>query len=112
MMDSEHSVCFVTTPDAKTADDLAAGLVEGRLAACVNILPGMRSVYRWQGKTEKSEEHLLLVKTRTGLLPEITEFVKKNHPYDLPETIALPVIDGSAGYLDWIGANTRTVGSR
>lgn len=102
----DYVIIFVTAPDREAAGKLAEGLVGAELAACVNILPGASSVYRWEGKIEKSDELLLLIKTRSGLVLEASEFVKKNHPYDNPESIAVPVVDGLPAYMDWIGANT------
>jgi periplasmic divalent cation tolerance protein len=101
-----YYVVFVTVPDKKTADALSKGLVQRKLAACVNIVPGVSSVYWWEGKIQHSEELLLIIKTRAGLLPVLTEFVKKNHPYTVPEVIAMDLTDGSEAYLNWLGSNT------
>jgi periplasmic divalent cation tolerance protein len=106
MIDNTYSVMLVTVPDEATADKLANELVERKLAACVNIIPKVKSVYRSEGKVEKADELLLTIKTRRALVLEIGEFIRKNHPYDLPETISLPIGAGTKQYLDWIGANT------
>lgn len=103
---SSYCVVFITVPDANLGDRIAKHLVEEKLAACVNQLPGIKSRYRWEGKVETAEEILLIVKTRSGLLPEVTQYVKSVHPYSVPEVIALPITEGYAPYLNWIGANT------
>lgn len=105
-MAAAYNVVLVTVPDRKTAEALAEGLVGAKLAACVNVIPGLTSVYWWEGKVDKAEELLLVAKTRSGLVPELAEYVRKNHPYAVPETISLPILDGNPAYLDWLGANT------
>lgn len=94
---------FVTAPNTEVAQQIAQGLVSQKLAACVNILPGISSVYEWEGKVETETELLLMIKTRTTVVPELTEFVHKSHPYDTPEVIATSIEQGSQKYLDWIG---------
>jgi len=103
-------VVLVTAPDAKVAGDIARGLVERRLAACVNILPGATSIYRWEGKVHEDAEVLLVIKTRAGLLGELAQFVRERHPAKVPEIIALPITEGSAAYLEWLGASTKFTG--
>lgn len=105
-MAATYSVIFVTVPDKKTADTLSEGLVQRKLAACVNAVPGVSSVYWWEGKVQRSDEFQLIIKTRAGLLPEITEFVKAHHPYSIPEILVLDVADGYEPYLNWLGAHT------
>lgn len=100
-------VCLCTCPDAETADRIATALVDERLAACVNVLPGLRSVYRWQGKAESAEEILLLIKTAQDRLKRVSARIAELHPYELPEVIAVEAAGGSAAYLDWIAAQTR-----
>ena len=95
-------VVLVTVPDEKTGLELARTLVGERLAACVNLLPGVRSIYRWQGRIEDDRELLLIIKTGTGALENLTRRVKELHPYEEPEIIFLPVEGGSPGYLDWV----------
>lgn len=104
-MNVDFGVFLVTAPDKETAEKISTGLVEGKLAACVNVLE-ISSVYRWEDKVEKADEHLLVIKSRLGLYPEIIEFVKQTHPHEVPETIALPIFHGAAAYMDWLGANT------
>ena len=101
-----YSVVLITVGDVKTADRISQELVEKRLAACVNRLPGIHSRYRWEGKIETAEELLLIAKTRTSLVAELAHAVKLLHPSSVPEIIALPIADGHSGYLTWIGANT------
>lgn len=103
---SPYAVVLITVPDAKTGDRISSELVERRLAACVNQVPGLKSRYWWEGKVETAEEILLIAKTRGNLLPELTQAVKSLHPYSVPEIVALPIADGFAPYLHWIGANT------
>jgi periplasmic divalent cation tolerance protein len=81
---------------------IARALVEERLAACVNVVPGLRSVYRWQGAVETADEALLLVKTREAALERVAARVRALHPYTLPEIVALPLVSGLAAYLEWI----------
>ena len=103
---SAFSVVLVTVPDIKTAQNLSLNLVERKLAACVNMISNISSVYRWKDKIEQSQECLLLIKTKSTLVPDLGEFVKQNHPYSTPEIISLPIQDGLESYLDWLGANT------
>lgn len=99
-------VCLVTVPDETTGLDLARSLVEERLAACVNCLPEVTSVYRWQGRVESDSEALLIIKTTASLVDRLVQRVIELHPYDLPEVIALPVAAGLKGYLAWVGQET------
>lgn len=99
---TEYIVIFTTLPNAEHAENLAQSLVENRLVACVNILPQMSSIYRWQGKLEKGQEHLLIVKTRQARCDEVIEAIRSQHPYELAEIIALPIAAGLPGYLSWI----------
>lgn len=86
---------------------LAHGLVEARLAACVNIMPGVTSIYGWQEQVESSVEQLLLIKTAQHLYTEVETFIQTHHPYQVPEVIALPVEQGASAYLNWLGAWVR-----
>ncbi len=95
-------VVFVTAPDVGVAERLARGLVEERLAACVNLIPGIRSFYRWKGAVQDDVEVLLVVKTRADRLEALASWVQELHPYELPEILGLPIIGGSQAYLDWI----------
>ena len=103
-----HIVVLITTTSTEEAETIGRALVEGRMAACVNISSaGVRSLFRWQGKIEEQEEVLLLVKSRSDLLPSIIEAVKRLHSYTVPEVIALPILDGSPDYLAWIDETVR-----
>jgi periplasmic divalent cation tolerance protein len=95
-------VIFITTADKNEAKKIARALVKDRLAACVNIVDAIESVFCWQGKIEKAKEAFLVVKTKKGLLPRIIKLVKSLHSYQVPEIIALPVIAGEKRYLDWL----------
>ena len=98
---------LTTLPDQKSARALAGLLVRKKLAACVSVLGGVSSVYRWKGKTETSREALVLIKTSRASWKALKTFVLNRHPYELPELIALPVAAGSKKYLDWVGQNVR-----
>jgi periplasmic divalent cation tolerance protein len=93
---------LVTVPNRRTGEKLSKGLVGNRLAACVNVVPGLRSRYRWKGKVETAREELLLIKTTQAKLKKLTDWVRKNHPYTVCETIALPITAGNPAYLRWI----------
>lgn len=94
-------------PDAACATRLAEGVIEARLAACVNILPEVRSIYRWQGQTEIASEVPLQIKTTPACWPALANWLKSAHPYDTPEIIALPVHAGLPAYLRWVQEETR-----
>jgi periplasmic divalent cation tolerance protein len=94
-------VCLVTAPQAD-AHSIASTFVEKRLAACVNVVPSVRSVYRWEGEIERDEEALLIVKTTRTAVPHIDELLRAIHPYDTFELVALDVAGGSRPYLEWI----------
>jgi periplasmic divalent cation tolerance protein len=98
-------VVLSTCASLEEAEKLARALVEQRLAACVNIIPGMTSVYRWQGNLETAAECLLLIKSSSHRFEELRAALEKEHSYELPEIIALPVLDGAANYLNWIDQN-------
>jgi periplasmic divalent cation tolerance protein len=95
-------VILCTCPDNKTAKRIAHKLVGDRLAACVNIIPGIESIYTWQNKIESSQEYLLLIKTNQDTYVKLEAIIKKEHPYECPEIIALPIQDGSQEYLQWL----------
>jgi periplasmic divalent cation tolerance protein len=101
-------LCFCTCPDLESAQRIADSLVEERLAACVSVLPGLRSVYRWQGAIQRADEVLLLVKTTRERVEPLTARVASLHPYELPEVVAVEVAGGLAAYLDWVEEQTRT----
>ena len=98
---------FCSCPDSDTAQRLAAALVEARLAACVSLLPPMRSVYRWQGAVEQADEVLLLVKTTRARYPALEARLPALHPYELPELVAVESAGGLPAYLQWVATETR-----
>ena len=102
----EVRVVLVTAPDDAAAQ-LSRRLVEERLVACVNIVPGVRSVYRWQGAVEEGSEVLLIMKTRADRCDELAVRVADLHPYDVPEVLSLPVLGGGEAYLDWVRMETQ-----
>lgn len=91
-----------TVPTQKKARELARALVQNRLAACVNIVAGLQSIFRWQGKIDKAYESLLLIKTTKPVFPALLKFLKNRHPYQVPEIISLPIQSGNREYLRWI----------
>jgi len=97
-----HIVVLITASSMEEAETIGKALVNGRLAACVNLSPGIRSLFRWQGAIENQEEVLMLVKSRSDLLPAITATVKGLHTYTVPEVIALPILAGAPDYMAWI----------
>ena len=105
----EHRALLVltTVPDAATAERIAQVLVEARLAACVNVLPGVESIYRWQGAVTRSAELQLLIKTTTERYSTVEEAIRMHHPYDVPEVIAVPIDAASSTYLRWLFEETR-----
>src|SRR5687768_12417420 len=106
-MNTPFCVVYVTTPKGAGAKKLSQSLLKGRLAACVTIIPAVASSYWWKGKIESAGEAFLVIKTRRSLLKKLIPFIKKNHPYTVPEIIALPIIAGHKPYLKWIKAETR-----
>ena len=99
---SSVRVVFITTPTRSRALTIARALIRRRLAACVNCVPGVRSIFRWQGRVEACAETLLIAKTTASRLPALTAAVRRLHPYELPEVLALPATGGSAAYLRWV----------
>jgi periplasmic divalent cation tolerance protein len=98
---TDKIVVLSTCASGKEANRIASDLVEKRLAACVNLVSGVRSVYRWKNKIEKSEEVLLVIKTSRALFESVRSQIEKLHSYEVPEVIALPVVDGAEQYLEW-----------
>ncbi|KAH8342651.1 hypothetical protein KR067_008014 [Drosophila pandora] len=96
------SVAYVTTPDQESAKKLARGIIERKLAACVNIVPQIESIYMWEGKVNEDSEYLLMIKTRTQQVDELSKYVRENHPYSVAEVISLPIQNGNPPYLKWI----------
>lgn len=99
-------VVLSAVASAEDAERIAASLVEHDLAACVNVVPGVRSFYRWKGVLQRDEERLLVIKTRAERFEALREALVALHPYELPEVIALPIAAGHAPYLEWITAGT------
>lgn len=95
-------VVLTTTPNEIEAERLAHAIVDAKLAACVQILPKMSSVYFWEGKVQTEPEHLLLIKTLDDKFDELSEFIRENHSYDVPEIVAIPAEKVSEDYLDWM----------
>ncbi|XP_051130956.1 protein CutA, chloroplastic-like [Andrographis paniculata] len=100
-------VVYVTVPNKEAGKKLAESIVKERLAACVNRIPGVESVYEWKGKIETDSEELLIIKTRESLLEALTAHVKANHEYDVPEVIAMPITGGNQQYLEWLKNSTK-----
>jgi len=103
MENDQKVVIFITTGTDEEANRLAEVLLKQRKAACVNIVPGVRSHFWWEGNLDSDQESLLIVKAKASLLDEIIALVKEVHTYDVPEVIALPIIGGNPDYLEWIG---------
>ena len=101
-MTDAHCIVLCTVPDAATGESLARALVEAHVAACVNIFPGLTSIYRWKGEVHQDHELLLIAKTRRDRFEELRVMLSGLHPYELPEIIAVPLIDGLPAYLSWI----------
>lgn len=105
-------LAFCSCPDAATASRIAQALVGERLAACVSVLPGVRSVYRWQGNVERADEVQLLIKTGADRMPALAERIVALHPYELPEVVAVEAAGGLPAYLDWVTAETTPDAAR
>jgi periplasmic divalent cation tolerance protein len=106
MMLPAIDVALVTAPSMEVAEQLVRAAVEERLAACGNIVPGVSSIYRWEGAIERAEEVLIVFKTERAVVPKLMARVQELHPYDVPEVVVLPVAAGLAPYLEWVPANT------
>lgn len=104
---SDAVVAFCSCPDQTTAEELARGLVEKGWSACVQIMPLVTSIYVWQGELCQENEVLLVIKTAAEIMPKLTQWLIAQHPYDLPEVIAVPVVAGASGYIDWLLQNSR-----
>ena len=107
-MASEYQIILSSCPDQESADQLASAIIEQGEAACVSIVPGIRSLYRWQGKIESSQEQLLLIKTRKSHYNSLQQLICTLHPYELPEIVAVPIEAGLNEYLSWIDTNLST----
>lgn len=108
MTDTPHVLVLTTLPADADAAAFATALVDAHLAACVNLLPPMESVYRWDGRVQRDPERQLIIKTSRERVATLWQRVRELHPYDVPEYIVLPVVDGNEAYLRWIGESTRT----
>lgn len=104
--DARVQLVFTTCPDEATARQIARALVEERLAACGNVVPGLTSIYRWRGEVETAAECMLLLKTRDDLLEPLARRLDELHPYEVPELLALPVGAGTPAYLQWVVEET------
>ena len=102
MSQNLFQIVLTACPDAASAERIARVLVEEGLAACVNILPPMQSLYRWKGKIETATEQLLIIKSSVARFPAIRDRLRSLHPYELPEIIAVPIADGLPEYLAWL----------
>jgi periplasmic divalent cation tolerance protein len=109
MTDAETNVRAVltTAPNAEVGGLIARALVEERFAACVNVIPGVRSIYRWEGEVQDDPEVVLIIKTRADRCEALAARIKDLHPYDLPEVLVLPAVGGSTPYLAWIETETK-----
>lgn len=105
-MMSELRWVYLTAADRDEALQIGRALVEARLAACVNVLPGMTSLYWWQGAIETAQEAVLIAKTRAELIPKLLEQVKALHSYRVPCVLALPILEGNPDYLEWLKRET------
>lgn len=99
---------LTSVPDERTGEKIAQRLLKERLAACVTISSASSSLFWWKGKIAKEEEYILFIKTKSDLFPELEGMLKDNHPYDVPEIIALPFTEGSPEYLHWIKKETKS----
>lgn len=105
-MTKEYQIILNTCPDMSAATNIANTLIDEGLAACVNIIPGLTSIYKWQGQRETGTEVLLMIKTRTRLYSQVESRIVSLHSYELPEIISVPIEHGLKGYLDWIDNST------
>jgi len=104
---TDFQIVLSTCADREEAERIAHRLVEQKLAACVNILPGVHSIYRWQGNVESAAEILIVIKTGASLVPEVQSTIANLHSYEVPELLVLPVAGGSEAYLGWLKASLR-----
>ncbi|HIP34606.1 MAG TPA: divalent-cation tolerance protein CutA [Methanothermococcus okinawensis] len=98
----EYIIVFITVPNLEVGEKIGNTLVEKKLAACVNIIPEIKSVYFWKGNVENDNEHLLIIKTRKDKFKSLEKKIKEIHPYEVPEIVAIPIVLGSTDYLNWI----------
>ena len=105
-MTADYVIALTTLPADADAAEFGRTLIDERLAACVNLLPVMESVYRWEGKIEFEAERQLVIKTSRDRVPDLWDRVRELHPYEVPEFIVIPIVDGNEAYLRWIGEST------
>jgi len=103
-----HQIILCTYPDQKSAEHIAEHLISHKLAACINIIAGVTSIYEWRGQIEKSQEHQMIIKSHSDKYSEIEGTIKSLHPYELPEIIAVPIERGHPDYLQWINTCLST----
>lgn len=101
------SICYVTTPNEESAKKIARSVISNKLAACVNIIPNIQSIYEWEGRINEDLEYLLMIKTTTANVNELTTFVRDNHPYSVAEVISVKIESGNPPYLDWIAKSVK-----
>jgi periplasmic divalent cation tolerance protein len=106
-MDAKHLVVFVTTPTKEIGEQIGRKLVENQLAACVNLLPEITSIYTWEGEVCHEAEVMIIIKTQARLFEALVESIQSLHPYEVPEIIGFPITSGSPNYLAWIEAVTQ-----
>lgn len=105
--EAKHILVLSTCPGSISSKKIAQELVTEKLAACVNVIPGVQSFFSWVGKVDTANEYMLVIKTTRECYPALEKKIKKIHPYELPEIIAVPIDTGFAGYLDWITKNSE-----
>lgn len=101
------SICYVTTPNEESAKKIARAVISNKLAACVNIIPNIQSIYEWEGRINEDLEYLLMIKTTTANVDELTTFVRDNHPYSIAEVISVKIESGNPPYLDWVAKSVK-----
>mgnify|MGYP001569025732 CR=1 FL=1 len=104
---TDYIIVFVTASKEEEAVKIANSIVDAKLAGCVNIVKNIRSIYRWQGKTEDENEVLMIIKTKKNLFQNLKKSIKELHSYSVPEIIALPITEGSEDYLKWLDEETQ-----
>jgi len=108
MTDNTKSILvFCTFPDSTSVKSMAESLVNEKLAACVNIIPDVQSIFRWQGKVDNANENVLVIKTKDSLYSELEKRIQELHPYELPEIISVSIDNGLPEYLDWVSESTK-----
>ena len=107
-MKEHYIIAITTTPSKNEAEKIAKTLLEERLIACANIIGPVQSLFWWQGKIDEAQEHLILMKTRKDLFSKLSEKVKALHSYQIPEVIAVPIVEGFKPYMEWLESSLRT----